>query len=293
MSPTSSTWPLLTVDGGGMRGLLAARMLQEIERRMGRRAVDVFATGAGTSTGALLVAGALGPDEPSSAERLADCYRDMGPRVFGPGLRVSLRGDGAAQGRLREVVEGVVGPRRMSASRRRLLVTAADVGRRAPVVLDSATDPEAGEVTLADAVLASSALPGYFPPVRVGDAQLVDGGLWAKDPTPAVLERLRGDAPGLVVSLGTGTARGTQARAEGVMDLVAATLGIARDGGEVPGVQVLRLEPELPRGVGRLDAAGPADLAALDQVADRFISRAASEFDRVATLLEIAGAGRT
>lgn len=287
MPTVGRTWPLLTVDGGGMRGLLAARMLQEIERRMDRPAVDVFATGAGTSTGALLVAGALGPDEPASAERLAACYRDMGPRVFGAGVRVSLRGDVAAQGRLREVVEGVVGVRRLADVRRRVLVTAADVGRRAPVVLDSADGPSA---SLADAVLASSALPGYFPPVPIGGAQLVDGGLWAKDPTAAVLERLATDGPGLVVSLGTGTTRGTQARAEGVMDLVAATLGIGRGTTEVPGVQVLRLEPPLPPGVGRPDAAGPRDVAALDEVAVRYIAQAASEFERVATLLQNATA---
>lgn len=287
MPTRASPWPLLTVDGGGMRGLLAARMLQEIERRMERPAADVFAAGAGTSTGALLVAGALGPGDPPTAERLAGCYRDLGPRVFGAGLRVSMRGDAGAQGRLREVVEGVVGDRRLGDARRRVLVTAADMGRRAPVVLDSAEHPPA---TLADAVLASSALPGYFPPVAIGGAQLVDGGLWAKDPTPAVIERLRDDAPGLVVSLGTGTARGQQARGEGVMDLVAATLGIARGGADAPGIQVLRLEPVLPAGVGRLDAAGPDDLAALDRVADRFIAQAASEFERVATLLRVAGA---
>lgn len=287
MSGDGGPWPLLAVDGGGMRGLLAARMLQEIERRMERPAVDLFRAGAGTSTGALLVAGALGPDDPPSAERLASCYRDMGPRVFGAGVRVALRGDAAAQGRLREVVEGVVGDRRMVDARRRVLMTAADVGRRAPVLLDSAEDPPA---TLADAVLASAALPGYFPPVPIGGAQLVDGGLWAKDPTPAVLHRLRDHAPGIVVSLGTGSARGTQARAEGVMDLVAATLGIARGDAEVPGIQVLRLEPELPPGVGRLDAAGPDDLAALDAVADRYIARASSEFDRVVALLRVAAA---
>jgi hypothetical protein len=126
--------------------------------------------------------------------------------------------------------------------------------------------------------------------VRIGGADLVDGGLWAKDPTAAAVARLREEAPGLVVSLGTGTPRGVHARAEGVMDLVAATLGVGPDGREVPGIQVLRLEPPLPPGVGRLDAAGPADLAALDEVADRYLATAASEIDRVAALLAIATA---
>jgi hypothetical protein len=71
MAPPVSPWPLLSIDGGGMRGLLAARSLQELERRLGRPARELFAAGVGTSTGALLVAGALGPEDPPSAEHLA------------------------------------------------------------------------------------------------------------------------------------------------------------------------------------------------------------------------------
>lgn len=271
-----------------MRGLLAARMLQELERRMGRSAQDVFAAGVGTSTGALLVAGALGPAHPPSAEHLAESYRHMGSRVFGSGLRVALRGDAAAQGRLRSVVEDVVGRRPLAGAQRRLLLTAADIGRRAPVVLDSADDPAVtGDPSLADAVLASAALPGYFPAVHIAGAELVDGGLWAKDPTSVALSRLRDVAPGLVVSLGTGSTRGVRSPAEGIMDLVSTTLGAGsdREAADTPGIQVLRLDPPLPPGVGRLDAAGAADLAALDAVADRFLAQSASEFDRVAALL--------
>lgn len=274
-----------------MRGLLAARLLQEIERRMGAPAAELFASGAGTSTGALLVAGTLGAATPAPAEELAARYREMGPRVFGAGVRVSLGGDRQAQGRLREVVECAVGDVRLPDARRRLLLTAADIDRRTPVVLDSADGARsAGDPPLADAVLASAALPGYFPPVVVGGARLVDGGLWAKDPTQAAVRRLRGSGPGLVVSLGTGTARGSQSRAEGLMDLVAATLGAGPEGdGGATDVHVVRLEPTLPRGVGRLDAAGPRDIAALDEAADRYIAGAASELDRVAHLLTIAG----
>lgn len=272
-----------------MRGLLAARMLQELERRTGAPAAEVFATGAGTSTGALLVAGALGPAVPVSAEELAARYREMGPRVFGSGVRVSMTGDPQAQARLRHVVEEAVGDLRLGGARRRLLLTAADVDRRVPVLLDSADDVgPTGGPRLADAVLASAALPDYFPPVTVGGARLVDGGLWAKDPTRPAVERLRDAGPGLVVSLGTGTARGS--RAEGIMDLVAATIGSGATSAQaLAGVQVLRLEPPLPPGVGRLDAAGPADVAALDEVADRYLAAAASEVDRVAHLLATVG----
>jgi hypothetical protein len=77
------------------------------------------------------------------------------------------------------------------------------------------------------------------------------------------------------------------------MDLVSATHldGDCRDEADVPFIHVLRLDPPLPPGVGRLDAAGPADIAALDAVADRYLVEAASEFDRVAAILRTATAG--
>ena len=38
-------------------------------------------------------------------------------------------------------------------------------------------DPDAPNATLPDAVLASTAIPGIFPPVRIGDRSFVDGGI--------------------------------------------------------------------------------------------------------------------
>jgi predicted acylesterase/phospholipase RssA len=293
----ASPWPLLSVDGGGMRGLVAARMLAEIERRLGRPAGEIFGAGAGTSTGALLVAGALAAQDPMPADAVGDCYREMGPQVFGRGLRLAIRGDADAQGRLRSIVHGVVGDRRLAESPHRLIVPASDVARRVPVVLDSASAEEGhGDALLADVVLASAALPGYFPPVRIAGAELVDGGLWAKDPTPVAVDRLRADGPayGVVVSLGTGIVHGraTRGRAEGVMDLVAASLGgvPGGDAEALRGIEVLRLEPELPRGVGRLDAASPGDLAALEEATARYIAQAAHEFDRAEALLRAVAA---
>lgn len=293
MPPESpSPWPLLSVDGGGMRGLVSARMLGEIERRMGRPAHRIFGSGAGTSTGALLVAGALGTADPLSADAIGDCYRDVGPQVFGPALRISIRGDADAQARLRTIVHGVVGDRRLAESPHRLIVPAADVARRAPVVLDSAaTEGGHGDARLADVVLASAALPGYFPPVRIAGADLVDGGLWARDPTAVAVDRLRADGPahGVVVSLGTGIVHGRagRGRAEGIMDLVAASLGSVPgdDAADARGIEVVRLEPQLARGVGRMDGATPGDVAALEDAAARYIAEQAHEFDRVEALL--------
>ena len=71
---------ILSMDGGGMKGLAAVRMLRELEARSGRRVHELFDLVVGTSTGGLLaVALAL------RRLTLDDCeaiYKVLGRRVF-------------------------------------------------------------------------------------------------------------------------------------------------------------------------------------------------------------------
>ncbi len=48
---------VLAIDGGGIRGLIPALVLAEIERRTGRRIAEMFDLIAGTSTGGILACG--------------------------------------------------------------------------------------------------------------------------------------------------------------------------------------------------------------------------------------------
>lgn len=297
-APEPAHWPLLTVDGGGMRGLLAARMLEELERRLGAPASRVFRVGAGVSTGALVVCGALGLHEPLSGAQLAEHYHEIGPVVFGRQQgsppRVSLHGDRDAHARLRVLVEPICCGQPFLDAPVRLIVPAADVGRRSPVLFDSGRGVEGAygqaELPLAEVLLASSALPGYFPPVRVGSGALVDGGMWTRDPTgPAVRRLLEDDGapPRVVISLGTGRTMRRQSGADVVAEIVAAKLGRMPDA-SVPLVgpmEIVRLEPPLPPGAARVDAATDRDLQALEDLAAAYVERASAEFDRAEALL--------
>ena len=48
---------ILSIDGGGVRGIIPAVLLASLEQRTGRRARESFDFVAGTSTGAVLAAG--------------------------------------------------------------------------------------------------------------------------------------------------------------------------------------------------------------------------------------------
>lgn len=81
---------VLTIDGGGIRGLMTARLLHEIEERTGKPVTELFDLVAGSSTGAIL-AGCLtapkvkGSSKPRfSAKDMMDFYIDDGAKVFPP-----------------------------------------------------------------------------------------------------------------------------------------------------------------------------------------------------------------
>ena len=64
---------LLSIDGGGIRGIIPALALLKLEQETGRPARDVFSFVAGTSTGALLAA-AVAAGIP--AAQMVDVYKN-------------------------------------------------------------------------------------------------------------------------------------------------------------------------------------------------------------------------
>src|SRR6476660_5012126 len=85
---------VLAIDGGGIRGVIPAVLLSELERRAKRPISELFDMIAGTSTGgilaaALTVAGQDGRPRLTAAEVAAQ-YELLGPRVFHRSLRKQI-----------------------------------------------------------------------------------------------------------------------------------------------------------------------------------------------------------
>ncbi len=81
---------ILSIDGGGARGMIPATILKEIERRTGKRIHEIFDRVVGTSTGSILTCGLTKPDGQSrrsrySAEEIVQIYRDLGEVIFSRG----------------------------------------------------------------------------------------------------------------------------------------------------------------------------------------------------------------
>jgi len=225
---------ILAIDGGGIRGLIPARVIAELERRLGEatgneaRAADCFHLFAGTSTGGLIALALTTPDPARpdrpklSAADLASLYEVDGPRIFGWSLHRVLTLDGWLGPKyplteLERAVKRRLGEVRLAEALRELLVSSYDMHEREPFFFKRwrARESADRDSRMLDAALATSAAPTYFPSYGIDDRALVDGGVYVANPTVAAiaeaLKRTTDDPAGLVphdlmvVSLGTGS----------------------------------------------------------------------------------------
>ena len=70
---------LLSIDGGGIRGIIPLCALAEMERQLGKPAREVFSFIAGTSTGAIITGGLASS---VGAEAMLKLYEELGAKAF-------------------------------------------------------------------------------------------------------------------------------------------------------------------------------------------------------------------
>ncbi len=167
----------LALSAGGARGLAHAGVIQVLEEN-GIPVHAVAGSSMGAYVGALWAAGLSGAELQENAARIAGRWallRLLDPAI--PPFRGLFRGN-----RLRARLDADLGGADFSDLKREFYVTAADISSHEMQVISS------GNVALA--VHASAAVPGLCVPVRVGERELVDGGV--VDPLPVDVLREAG-----------------------------------------------------------------------------------------------------
>jgi uncharacterized protein len=288
---------VLAIDGGGIRGLIPALVLAEIERRCERRIASLFDLIAGTSTGAILACALSRPDA-MRAERAADLYEREGPQVFDRSLVKEITSLGGliderydARGLLASLRRHL-GNTRMAQATTGLLITAYDVQARQALVLGAGDD-----MTMVAAAHASSAAPTYFEPVAVGERILVDGGVFATNPAALAYAEAGGRLE-VLASLGTGEHTRPMSFSEvkdwGRLQWARPILDVVFDGSadavdaQLSGLldgRYIRLQTRLDEASDDLDDASPGNLAALRREAERLIARRSADLDRLCAAL--------
>lgn len=211
---------ILSLSGGGYRGLFTAIILEELEQRAGRPLADCFDIVAGTSIGGIiacgLVAGVPAETIRREFERLGERVFDRHVRPFGKRLfpvpRPGLFSARYSRAGLEEAVDGVLGPhasRTLAETRPGLLVPSVSATNGEPFFFETGLpkDPR-GVVTLRDVAFATSAAPTFFPEHAVLSNALVDGGVIANAPDVLALVRamsIHGRHPSEIRLLSVGT----------------------------------------------------------------------------------------
>jgi uncharacterized protein len=304
---------ILAVDGGGIRGIIPATVLAEVERRTGRRVFELFDLIAGTSTGGILACALTRPADDGvsarfTAEELIDLYVSEGPRIFHRDLLkriTSIEGwiderydDAGLDGALQRYLGGA----RLRDALTPIMVTAYDLEGRFAFFFRSAraVDDSAYDYAMWQVARATSAAPTYFEPARVTDAAgehtytLVDGGVFAVNPSMcAYADVAPHGSVDLVVSLGTGGHTRPipyrKARGWGQLEWARPIIDVVFDGAAdtvdfqtstlVPDGGYIRLQTELTQASDALDDASPANLAALQAEAAALVEHQSAAID--------------
>lgn len=216
---------ILSIDGGGVRGIVPAVALAALEAELKGRTRDHFDFVAGTSTGAL-VAAAVAAGMP--AERIVEMYRRRAPALFQrvppiSSLRRVVFGNMYDVARLRRFIHEELGAEgaadwRLNDVPLDIMITAKglDDGHQWFFVKDQPSNAgSTGQLPLADCLTASAAAPTFFAPWTIpgfeDEGPMVDGGTGvAGNPVYqacveafSYMDRYQ-PADTIVVSLGTG-----------------------------------------------------------------------------------------
>ncbi|WP_367872959.1 CBASS cGAMP-activated phospholipase [Luteolibacter sp. Populi] len=177
---------ILSLDGGGLKGLFSAAYLAQLERDAGRPCADMFDLICGTSTGGIIALG-LGLGFP--AEDIKRFYLEEAERIF-PHKSFAAGKHWLATkypvAGLNEALAQRFGSKLLGESRSRLLIPATDANRREVYIYKTSHHERLRtdyKVAVVDVARATSAAPTYFEAFEPEPGlNLVDGGVWANNP---------------------------------------------------------------------------------------------------------------
>lgn len=209
--PRKKTLYVLSVDGGGIRGIIPALVLQHIGQRLARAInqesvhfADYFDWMAGTSTGGLISLGlSLQGDQPRTkaftTDTLVEIYNKKGPIIFpkkGWGIwNTSFDATGVESVLAEYFRDKTIGNDTLS----NVFITSYDLQTSKSYIFNSKAvkDKVQNDFYAKHVARATSAAPTYFPGLslkveKTGITQtFVDGGVYANNPTSLVLQHLR------------------------------------------------------------------------------------------------------
>lgn len=194
----NKTFKILSIDGGGIKGLYSASILASIENKTGKNITDYFDMICGTSTGGLI---AIGLANGMSAQSLVDLYSTKGSRIFPTSNSYIIRGfhnsykiikqiffsNKHSVKPLKKILDDLFGDKTMGDANNLLCIPSFNLTNGQPKVFKKSGNQTEHfvdkNIKLVDIALATSAAPSYYPVHEHNNFLYTDGGVWANNPS--------------------------------------------------------------------------------------------------------------
>jgi len=182
--PQDKLFKILSIDGGGIKGIFPAGLLKEIEAELCNGYLrDYFDMIAGTSTGGIL---AIGLSATEKARDLYDLYLENGEKIFPKPKKPILSVFGTLHDRkpLEKMVKETLGKKLFGECRARMVIPAVNQHGE-PTIYKTDHHPDYKRdhsELMARVALDTSAAPIYLGGNITGEEYCVDGGLFANNP---------------------------------------------------------------------------------------------------------------
>lgn len=186
---------VLSIDGGGIRGIIPATILKYVEEKTGYPSAELFDLIAGTSTGGILGSALVVPDKnrkpANSANDILKLYSEDGEKIFSNTFwkKVSsmngLFNERYSNIELSRALDRIYGDISLDKALKPLLITSYDLESREPFFFRS-YENNAKNCLFKDAARGTSAAPAFFEPYLLteqsGRKVLIDGSIIANNP---------------------------------------------------------------------------------------------------------------
>lgn len=206
---------ILSLDGGGIRGIIPATVMVHIEQRLkefsknpNARIADYFDIIVGTSTGGILGCYYLVPDPKFTAQRALNLYVEKGYEIFNQSKKNGLLGvrqlfDATKYNpkNIERIFKEELGDLKINQLIKPCLITTYDMVRGSSFFFSSRDDQSKWDFYVRDVLRSTSAAPTYFPPAVIKNlaerneklATMVnlDGGVFANNPALCAYAEVR------------------------------------------------------------------------------------------------------
>lgn len=188
MTGNDSPFQILSLDGGGIKGLFSAAVLAKVEEDLGVNVAEHFDLITGTSTGGII---ALGLGLGLRPREIVQFYVSEGPSIFRKKRWItslcSLWRQKYPQEPLKTALQRCFGDKRLADSQKRLVIPSYNLDKDEVYLFKTPHHDRLTrdwKVPLWKVALATSAAPTYFPSCHdIDHIRLIDGGIWANNPT--------------------------------------------------------------------------------------------------------------